>query len=268
VLPASPSLRERVEALPWYHTLALGEGVVTPGVVDTRAVASRLPLPASLSGARCLDVGTQNGFWAFELERRGAEEVVGVDLPSTQELDWAAQSGPAPSSSDQPDERQLSRRAFDLAREQLSSSVQWRGLSVYDLSADAVGTFDLVFVGSLLVHLRDPIGALERVRSVCRGEAVIFDVFDPIRTLAARRRPLALLRGRSVWWWIPNRAALERMAESAGWEVVGRTGLIFVPPGEGFSRPPWRRAFRAGALELLTHLRGAPHLALRIRPRE
>lgn len=33
---------------------------------------SKLPLPDSLDGMRCLDVGTQNGFWAFELERRAA----------------------------------------------------------------------------------------------------------------------------------------------------------------------------------------------------
>src|SRR5262249_20625446 len=58
----------------WYHTLELAPGVLTPGWVDVRPVVPRVPIPASLAGLRVLDVGTWDGFWAFEMERRGASE--------------------------------------------------------------------------------------------------------------------------------------------------------------------------------------------------
>ena len=60
----------------WWHTIDVGPGLATPGSWDLRPMAERIPWPASLAGARCLDVGTMDGFWAFEMERRGAGEVV------------------------------------------------------------------------------------------------------------------------------------------------------------------------------------------------
>src|SRR5258708_262994 len=75
-LEHSVNLAERVARVKWYHTMELPGGIVTPGRYDTRAVPRRLPFPASLTGMRCLDVGTADGFWAFEMERRDAHEVV------------------------------------------------------------------------------------------------------------------------------------------------------------------------------------------------
>jgi hypothetical protein len=73
---------------PWYHTIELAPGAVTSGVVDQRPAANRV-LPATLAGLRCLDVGTFDGFWAFEMERRGAAEVVASDVASFDALDWS-----------------------------------------------------------------------------------------------------------------------------------------------------------------------------------
>ena len=47
-----------------------------------------MPIPASLAGKRCLDAAACEGFWSFEMARRGADEVVSVDLPDTAEQDW------------------------------------------------------------------------------------------------------------------------------------------------------------------------------------
>jgi tRNA (mo5U34)-methyltransferase len=51
--------------------MELAPGVLTPGWLDHRGAVARVPFPDSLEGKRCLDVGTFNGFWAFEMERRG-----------------------------------------------------------------------------------------------------------------------------------------------------------------------------------------------------
>src|SRR5690349_7554053 len=72
----------------WYHTLELAPGVVTEGMFDHRPAVDRYLLPADLSGMRCLDVGTMDGFWAFEMERRGAAEVIATDLGPVDALDW------------------------------------------------------------------------------------------------------------------------------------------------------------------------------------
>ena len=80
-------LLDEVRANPvWYHTIDLAPGVVTPGWFDLRPVVERMPWP-SVAGKRCLDVGTYDGFLAFEMERRGAAEVVAVDLDDHDQWD-------------------------------------------------------------------------------------------------------------------------------------------------------------------------------------
>src|SRR5437660_12337372 len=69
-------LLEQAGSYSWYHTLDLGYGVVTKGMFDHRPALHRYLIPSDLSGMRCLDIGTMDGFWAFEMERRGAAEVV------------------------------------------------------------------------------------------------------------------------------------------------------------------------------------------------
>src|SRR6266550_5316267 len=90
---SSPDLARRVARVTWYHSLRLPNGIVTPGSFDTLDELVHVPFPTSLAGKRCLDVATSDGFWAFEMERRGAAEVIATDvLPSR--LDWP---GNAPS---------------------------------------------------------------------------------------------------------------------------------------------------------------------------
>ena len=64
----------------WYHTIDLPDGSCTPGLFDHRAATGYVAWPAAVAGGRCLDVGTFDGFWSFELERRGASEVVAIDV--------------------------------------------------------------------------------------------------------------------------------------------------------------------------------------------
>src|SRR5688572_28301000 len=78
---------EAVAANPtWYHTIDLGPGATTSGQIDMRAVAPKV-FPADLRGKRALDVGTFDGFWAFEMERRGAETVA-IDVPTLESAEW------------------------------------------------------------------------------------------------------------------------------------------------------------------------------------
>jgi tRNA (mo5U34)-methyltransferase len=266
---SAASARRALEANPvWYHTLELAPGVVTPGYIDLRPVAPRLLAP-DLHGLRALDVGTFDGFWAFELERRGAREVLGIDVLDPHRWDW-------PVGSDEETVRAIGLRmasgdGFEVARAALGSSVTRLDRSVYDLDPAEVGRFDLVYLGSLLVHLRDPVAALERVRSVCDGTIVVVDGIDLPLTLRAPRIPVSRLdaRGRP-WWWYPNLAGLGRLVEAGGFELVERPRALFVPPGPGWRPSRWNaRALRSreGRYWLTAAWLGDPHGVLVARPK-
>src|ERR1051325_5087827 len=83
----SAALRAAIDSTLWYHTIELTGGVVTPGWFDLRPVVDKLPWP-DVQGKRCLDVGTYDGFLAFEMERRGAAEVVALDIDDHSKWDW------------------------------------------------------------------------------------------------------------------------------------------------------------------------------------
>lgn len=252
----------------WYHTLELAPGLVTPGWFDTRDMPTRLPIPGRLDRKRCLDVGTFDGFWAFELERRGAEEVVAIDIIDPNRWDWPASSGEEVIEA-------LARRkgagqGFEIARDALGSAVERLELSVYDLTPERVGQFDFVYLGSLLLHLRDPVGALSAVRSVCRGQTLVVDVVDVELSLRFRKQPLATLDGRGrPWWWKPNEAGLVRMMEAGGFEVVGSPQRVYMRPGPGQPLPNTTLRMltsRAGRGQLILKWRGDPHAAVLGRP--
>lgn len=216
-------LRDEVGQYPWYHTLELGDGVVTKGIFDHRGLEDRHLVPADLSGKRCLDVGTMDGYWAFTMERRGAAEVVALDLEDPEALDWPVRVRARTVKT--MDETKA--RRFELASQALGSSVRRELRSVYQVDTD-MGMFDFVFCGDLLVHLKDPVTALERLRRVCGDVLVVCTPVEEV--LGHRRRPLARVDGISDFaWWTPNTAGLRRWVEAAGFERI-ETGRPFALP--------------------------------------
>ncbi|MBA3298908.1 MAG: methyltransferase domain-containing protein, partial [Thermoleophilaceae bacterium] len=266
---STADLAAEVAEIDWYHTLELAPGVTTPGWLDTRRIARQVPLPTSLEGKRCLDVATFNGFWAFEMERRGAAEVVGIDVLDPARWDWPAGSDPETVATLA--ERQAGGRGFEIARRALGSSVERLERSVYELDPNEIGTFDVVYLGSLLVHLRDPVGALERVRSVCRETLVVVDGVDPLLSLLFRRLPAATLDGVGrPWWWHGNPAALARLVQAAGFDVIEGPRRLYIPPGEGQPTAPLRPGLlrtRSGQMAFVVSWKGDPHASLVARPR-
>ena len=264
---AELSPRELEQALDreWYHTIELAPGVVTPGWFDTRPVVAQLPFPESLEGKRCLDVATFDGFWAFEMERRGATEVHAIDVLDPRGWDWPVRSTEATMAAI--NRRKEGGRGFDVAHAALGSQVTFEERSVYDLDQSAMGEFDFVYVGSLLLHLRDPIRALERVRSVCRGQLLLVDNIHLPLTLLHPRRAVADFDGDGrPWWWKSNVATLLRMLRAAGFEPDGDPRRIYMPAGRGHptrgSLRPRMLRYAEGRHIILTALKGDPHAAI------
>jgi tRNA (mo5U34)-methyltransferase len=218
--PAADDLRGRAEAVRWYHSIELAPGWVTDGFFDHRSLVDRYGLPADLSGKRALDIGAQDGFWAFELERRGAE-VVALDLDDPDKLDWPRHLRPAGVEREGGGFPLADDSAFAIAAAALGSSVAREPLSVYDATPERLGQFDLVFAGSMHVHLRDPVLALERMADLCRGRLVFADArsrrLDWVPFLK-----LVEFTGESPWmtWWIPTSRATAAMIRCAGFRDV------------------------------------------------
>ena len=252
----------------WYHTIELAPGVVTPGWFDLRPIAPKV-LPERLDGMRCLDVGTFDGFWAFEMERRGAAEVVAADILDPLAWDWPANSQDAVVQA--LEDRKDGGEGFRIAAEALGSAARHVERSIYDLDPGELGRFDFVYVGSLLLHLRDPVRALERVREVTAGQMLSVDAYDPVLSALAPRRPIAGLDGVGrPWWWLPNLAGLRRLIEAAGFELTRPPTRVRIPRGQGQPRPlPTLRALRSrdGRRLLAGAWRGDAHAAILARPR-
>jgi tRNA (mo5U34)-methyltransferase len=231
-------LRKRAEELVWYHTIDLGRGVETPGIYDHRPFLKQYGLPRSLRGKTALDVGTASGFFAFEMERRGAQ-VTATELPRWMDHDFAPAYVP-----DLTEEKAISylRDPFLLAKEALESRVERREINVYDISPDTIGSYDLVFCASVLLHLTDPVKALRRIRSVTRETAIIVTAIH--RDDNKEQRALFVGHDKAYTWWIPNRSCLEAMVRSAGCgrvEWLTEFRLDFRNGGEGH----WHGVVRA-----------------------
>lgn len=238
-MPAFTDLAHEIQQFTWYHTIELPGGIVTEGMFDHRPVLGRYLLPQSLSGLRCLDVGTMDGFWAFEMERRGAREVVAADLTHVDAMDWPQRwRAQVTTTLDE-----TKRQRFHLIRDALGSSVVYRERSVYELGSD-LGEFDLVFCGDLLIHLKDPVTAVQRMRSVCRGSTIICNPVERFRL--ARRRPLARFDGIDEFrWWMLSEASLERILLACGFANV-QVGAQFKLPARGGGKwKGWRSVMRA-----------------------
>lgn len=205
-------IKQQVTKLVWYHTMDLGYGIVTPGIYDHRPYLKLYGIPRDLSGKSALDVGAASGYFSFEMEKRGAR-VTATDLAKWMDHDFGALYRP-----DQPLDvlEDYLQMPFDLAKKVLNSSVEKRKINIYDISPETPGTFDLVFCSSLLLHLTDPIRALQNIQRITREMAIIATgIHQDDNT-----EPLALFSGHKdgMAWWLPNRPCLESMVQSTGFK--------------------------------------------------
>jgi len=224
-------LRERVRAQAWYHTLELPERLETDGWFDLRPHVSSYGLPERMDGMRALDVGTWDGFWAFEMERRGAE-VVAIDLDDERDLDWPPSRRPEQFP-------EPSRGAgFALAAELLESSVDRRVCSIYDAVPEELGTFDVVICGSVLSHLRDQLLALERIAGLCDGLFVSAEAYDRLAGLSPIPVSRYLAdREAAVVFWLPSARTWRRMMYTAGFARVELRRRLKIRSRDGFVVP-------------------------------
>ena len=222
-------LVERARERNWYHVLDLPGVGRTSGLFDMRKYVPEYGLPDSMAGMRVLEIGTWDGFWAFEFERRGAE-VVAIDLDSEDDLDW-------PPRRRTPDPELVRGEGFHIAKELLDSKVERVVRSVYHAKPEDLGTFDIVFCGSVLLHLRDQLLALTRIADLTKpgGTFISAEAYEPRTDLVPF--PLARFRGNrdaAVVFWVPNRRAWRAMLWHSGFDEVTEHGRFTMVSEKGW----------------------------------
>jgi tRNA (mo5U34)-methyltransferase len=206
-------LVERVNNVTWFHTIDLGDGVITRGYENSPKRLKLLKLPETLAGKTVLDVGSWDGFFAFEAERRGAKRVLATDNFCWGGEGWGTKDG------------------FNLARTALESKVEDKEIDVLSLSPEEVGVFDVVLFLGVLYHMRHPLLALEKVASVT-GEMLILDTHVD---LVYSQRPLMAfypekeLNNDPTNWFGPNPKAVIEMLKLVGFKRVEVVSKVFNP---------------------------------------
>ena len=244
----------------WYHTLDLGESLITPGSFDYRSAISEYGLPQSMAGMQALDVGSATGFFSFEMERRGAD-VTSVELPSL--LSWDRFPGvsteqiittirgrlPYHTLQDFDEFIQTASHAaiyialidgpFQFCRSVLASRITRRYAEIYDLPRlfGSSRRFDVVMLGDILLHLIDPLRALASAASICAGTLVIAQTISHEGTPLMRW--IATPDDDTAEWWQPSlgwfRAILQRLGFRSV-DVVGQFHGRIRPGGESFNK--------------------------------
>ncbi|HYR27075.1 MAG TPA: DUF1698 domain-containing protein [Thermoanaerobaculia bacterium] len=203
----------------WWHEIEVAPGIVTPGDDSNRMklpILDRIGLPADMRGMRALDIGCSDGYFSFEMEKRGASVLAMDFVPETY-------------------------TGFATAREILGSNAEYVMDNVYNLAPEKHGTFDVVLFMGVLYHLRKPLAALDSIRSVMRtggslfvGTMMIDEYFvlpdGSVTSLAALNPMLAnvplwqaypadSLNGDFTNCFAPNRRALEVALSEAQFAV-------------------------------------------------
>lgn len=137
---------------PWYHQIQLPHEIVTPGMNNSSEnlrILDSMGLPKDCLNKRVLDLGCRDGYFSFEMERRGGK-VLGIDnIP--------------PHST-----------GFSIVNQILGSQVVYQVDNVYNIGPEKYGVFDIVLFLGLLYHLRYPLLAIDKIRTVTQPGSLVF----------------------------------------------------------------------------------------------
>jgi hypothetical protein len=115
-------------------------------------------------------------------------------------------------------------------------------------------------MGYVLQMLRDPVGALAHLRTVCRGHLLLLETVSlPLEALPASLARLDARRDGSEWF-VFNRRGLRKAVEMAGWSVEEQTGVLRDKAGPLAAAQEASRSwkYRLGARGRSSALRATP----------
>lgn len=196
----------QVEEISWFHSIDLPDGSITKGLkpndVLKREAEGVFRYP--VTGKSVLDVGSWDGFFSFEAERRGAGSVLSTD--------WFCWGGPGWGT----------KAGYDFAHQAFNSKAESKEVDVFSLDPAAEGQHDVVLFLGVLYHLKNPLEGLERVAAMARECLVVETecVLDCIPYPLLRYYPSRGLNNDPTNFFVPNRAWLVAALKEIGFARV------------------------------------------------
>lgn len=162
----------------FYHTVDIpGHGAVQ-GQWDLRGREADYLGHTPLAGKSVLEIGPASGHLSFWMEAQGADVTV-FDLSEDGAWDFVPFRG-LDLEAENARRRQHLRRlqnSWWFLREARAAKAQAIYGTVYDIDP-SLGAFDVVTLNSVLLHLRDPMGAMIKAASVCGRTLVVTEVAE------------------------------------------------------------------------------------------
>ncbi|MBI1358011.1 MAG: methyltransferase domain-containing protein [Acidobacteria bacterium] len=211
----------------WYHSYYFENGFEVRGDYDIGADIHGYGFPASMKGWKVLDVGSGAGWFSHYFEQLGAD-VTAVDARGYEDFDVYGrddylQVDREPDRFDEngrPVYHSPVNRGLWIMKDILQSKINFVNAKVYDLRPELFGgeKFDLVFLGALLCHLRDPIGALMAAHRVCKNMVIASTpvVIGEPEATSPPRQYLPYTQDDKISWWLPNEACFRHWFLAAG----------------------------------------------------
>ncbi len=75
-MPLTAKEQQEMDTIPWFHSIDLGDGVVTKGASEIQIAEEHFP---PVAGRTVLDIGAWDGYYSFMAERLGARRVIALD---------------------------------------------------------------------------------------------------------------------------------------------------------------------------------------------
>jgi SAM-dependent methyltransferase len=210
-----------IESCYFYHRMELpGVGVVG-GQWDLRRTIGDYLAGFRFASKRVLDVGAASGFPSFEMERRGAE-VVSFDMSPDGQWDIVPLAGAdlAAEFHHKRESWKALTNAYWFAHAALRSSAKVCYGDIYRLP-DTLGTFDVAFLGSVLLHLQNPFEALRSAARRTRDALIVTEPAYPAP--GAQMEFVPTRHGPSDTWWRLSQGCVAQMMDVLGFDIDSTT---------------------------------------------
>tara|TARA_B100000676_G_C18041979_1_gene825495 strand:- start:753 stop:1502 length:750 start_codon:yes stop_codon:yes gene_type:complete len=210
----------------WWHIIELDDEISTPGMSPSiKEKASYWKLDkVDFKDRSVLDIGTWDGGFSFYADKHGASDITSIDL-------WGAKDGGMELGEDlllssTLDAQWGSRACFEFAAKVLNSKAKPQVMNVYDVCPEKLKKFDIVMFFGVLYHLRHPMLALEKIRTVVKdgGTLLLETLISPPVFMAGDNDCLMQffpggLNGDPTTFCAPTTKCLTHLLNSAGFSV-------------------------------------------------
>ncbi len=204
----------------WYHHYPFLDGHPTLRAhYDLRRWLDCFLLPEDMRGRSFLDLGTANGFFSFEMERRGAE-VTSFDAAEDAALDQIPYHGAPDRRADNRAFNRRLHRGYWYAHRHFGSRARAAYGTVRALP-EWLGSYDVVMLGCILQHLEDPLQAIFEADRHTRGTLILCEAFydSPEPVLCFQATP-GVPEPQYWTWWRMSPAFLVRALQVLGYDDI------------------------------------------------